>query len=194
MRRVNVVNGIRQRFNDILGMAAINSGDINDWSIQAAMLSNFKRIMLAVNCNSAYGRRISGISASKNDNDSITITKGWAVTGAGDMVVFPGTADYNVSAVSVGETKYLCLLYSLEAMEDDAEGANQTAVANLSGTHQIVFDEIGSSGSADIESMISIENALPDSNSNKVMTAVLSKDSGGTLTVTNITPVLTALP
>jgi len=194
MRRVSILTGIKQRLNEILGTAETGNGNLTAWSIQSAMLSNFNRVLKAINCNSIYGRRLSGVFVSNPDNEHINIEAGYAVTGSGNFISFPGVSFYSVM-VPEGTTRYLCLLYSIRQMNDGADGAKKTGIINAPGEHQIVFDEIGACGvsMSEITSMISLETSVPNVNSNKAMIAVLTK-TNGVLSVTNLNAVFTPLP
>jgi len=195
MRRVNILVGIQQRLNEFLGTASVGSGELTAWSIQAAMLNNFKKLFTAMSTGNDYGRILSGLSVSKDDNDHISITSGYGVTAAGNMVKFPGTTNHSTDMAS-DATTYVCLSYILGEMYDEpGNGGMKTAVINQSGEHQIVFDELGNSGTpADdiISGMLSIDTGIPNAGSDKVLLATLVTSSG-TLSVTKKSPLFASI-
>jgi len=196
MRRVNIIVGIKQRLNDILGHGT--DGELETglaaWSIQSAMLSNFRRLFKAMATGSVFGRILSGLEVSKaggSSNTAVNITAGYGVTANGDIVYFEGASTFSIALGSDG-TRYLYVNYSLAPMGDGTDGSKTTSVINdTAGPTQIVYDELGSSGQDNITGLVteeSSDNIGPDS----VCIAVLVKTSG-TLTVTPKTPLFTAL-
>lgn len=189
MRRVNIVTGIKQRMHDILGTNLdISSGEITAWSIQSAMLSNFKRICLSLLNGSTTGKVLSGLNASYTSS-LITIEGGYGVTVNGDIVTLPGPINIPISytGMTTGSNNFICLKYSLVPM---ATGGKETSICGQSGMHQIVFDE---SGAADNYANIvviksTIDQVLADHDCVYIGTATIA---GGIFTT--ISPVMLSI-
>lgn len=174
MRRVNIVTGIKQRLNGILGHGT--AGALNDWSIQSAMLSNFRRICLALLNGSSMGRILSGLSASYSST-IVTIASGYGVTVNGDIITLPAPKNVQVSSLSEGDN-YICLKYELKELPS---GGKITPVINETGTQQIVFDESGAADDYDdiVEIKSSVGEVTADNDLVYIATATVT---GGVIT------------
>jgi len=144
MRRVNVINGIKQRLNDILGNGS--NGILTLWSMQAAMLNNFQRMCLALLGGSSTGRVVSGLVTSYNAS-SITVNPGYGITVAGNFITLPSSQTIMVSDLHDDSDNYLCLKYSLVPLKDADPSGKKTSIINESATTQIVYDESGAADS-----------------------------------------------
>lgn len=147
MRRVNIVTGIKQRLNEILGRADTGSGVLTAWSIQAAMLSNFNRIGKALLEGSSTGKILSGFQVTESTTPGkYNIAAGYGVNSNGDFISMDISTSY--TPASFTGTKYLCAKYELQALDDLSVYGKRTSVIGSNGIHQIVFDEIGAASSA----------------------------------------------
>lgn len=146
MRRVNILTGIKQRINELLGTADRTSGDLTAWSIQSAMLSNFERVCKALTHGRTYGRIMSGLDVTGIGLTDATVSAGYGITMNGQLITVGGAFTYDMSGLS-DDDYYLSVEYELIPFPGEAPGypeGKESPVINESGTHQIVWDEKGS--------------------------------------------------
>ena len=148
MRRVNIRHGLKQRINEILGTDYTGGGQssppgITDWSIQAAVIENLRRIVsgIAGNVKGApmNGLLLGGVVGSS----TFTLSKGFGFTNNGDIVVV-GIDLSGLSLPSASEA-YVYAKHSLAYLDDDGStpGAKETGFIGQSGEANIVIDDLG---------------------------------------------------
>jgi len=137
MRRVNVVDGIMQRINNIVGSG--NSGELNEWSVQMAMLSNISRLITALVGNAPYGRVLGGLEITAGTGKAINISAGYGITVNGGLVSLARSLSYDLEA----DGGYMIYLrHSIIATDSTSPGHMETQVINGDPV-VITFDEIG---------------------------------------------------
>lgn len=144
MRRVHVINGIKQRMNEILGTDTANetpSGTpvITEWSIQAALLENMRRIVAALVGDSDFGRPIRGMNIGFSGG-AFTVPEGYGITKRGDVIWLRSGATVPLAA---GAGKHHLYIKYGEKIVDGtlypAEG-KKTSVIGEPGSYDIVYD------------------------------------------------------
>lgn len=99
MKRTLVKNGIQERLNDLIGTDTPTSiGVLNDWSVQASMIENARRIARSI--PGPHGDMVmNGLRTSPGDqNHTIHISAGIAITKAGEILVLADDIDNFVIA------------------------------------------------------------------------------------------------
>ena len=149
MRRVNVRKGAKQRINEILGTDQGTLGEtsfpgITDWSVQAAMLENIRRVIKGI-VGSAVGRPASGLWATIGGANTVKINKGVGFTSNGNAVIVD--ADFNYSIINTSTTVYLYLKHEMaEYKEDEHDGGGKNTEfigKDNSLLEEIVYDDKG---------------------------------------------------
>ncbi len=89
MKRVDVVYGVLERFNDLLG--STDSGDSSDlslteWSIQGTMIENLRRMVKSFSGDSGNGRIGYGLDMSPSGG----VSEGVGFTAAGEIIFWAG--------------------------------------------------------------------------------------------------------
>lgn len=150
MRRVNVRRGLAQRINDIIGTDQGTLGEtdfpgITDWSIQAAMLENIRRVIKGI-VGSAVGRPASGLWVTPGGGSMVTIAKGVGFTSNGNAVVV--NVPFNYSIIGSTGDVYLYLKhemaeYTEEAHDGDGGKRTEFIGKDNSNTEEIVYDDKG---------------------------------------------------
>ena len=140
MRRVNIITGIKQRFNDILGYG--EDGELTAWSIQSAMLDNLTLLAKAVAGYSPNGRVISGMVVERIAFQSFNMSPGLAVASLGHIVTLQNNVTFKIPASG---TNYIYVKYSTRKLTTATIGRGQksTTVANDPELKDIVYDETG---------------------------------------------------
>jgi len=150
MRRVNARRGLAQRINDIIGTDQGTLGEndfpgITDWSVQAAMLSNIRRVIKGI-VGSAVGRPASGLWVTSDGGGVLTIAKGVGFTPNGNAIVVD--APFNYSLIGSTGTIYLYLKHEMAEYTEadhDGDGGKRTEFIGKdnSNTEEIVYDDKG---------------------------------------------------
>ncbi len=156
MKRVNVANSLKQRMNEILGTDSGTEGDvlgITEWSIQAAMIDNLRRIASAI-VGDVQGRPMRGLWLTKNAALTTSITAGYGFTPTGDTVV---TSTGITSPVdSADGTKYIYLRHKMAEVDGDIHSdGKKTGFIGKQGTRNIVYDDFAASKKDAIQSFVS---------------------------------------
>ncbi len=147
MRRVNIATGIKQRLNEILGTQDESESDgiLTSWSVQAAMLSNFSRILTALTGNSNVGRVLKGLEPTRNNGTSISISSGYGSTTSGDIVTLKVPLEYTIDQSQGDGIYYIYLVSNLVQCGEDSPGQIESSIINEPGFTQLVYDERGMS-------------------------------------------------
>jgi len=150
MRRVNIRNGLKQRMNEILGTdSSIMEGrapGITDWSVQAAMLNNFKRLGKAIVGDSLYGRTIKGLALSYA-NGNYSISAGIGITPNGDIIVLNNQVRRPLSGTG---TNYFYIKHILAELDGSKTGGKKTEFISKAGEENIVYDDLASTIDTDL--------------------------------------------
>ena len=146
MRRVNVKNGLKQRLNEILGTDSGTEGEVSgitSWSIQAAMIENFRRLGKAIVGDDAatHGRAVSGLLLSATPGDTnFTITPGIGITPAGNMFVLNSALTVNITLRNT--TVLVYAQHVLAELSSTDPNGNLTPFTGVDQTEeQIVYDD-----------------------------------------------------
>lgn len=155
MKRVNIRNGLKQRMNDILGTDSGIEGDVpgvTEWSIQAAILDNLRRIGSAI-VGDVQGRPMKGLWLSKTANLTISISAGHGITPSGDIVLI---ATNIISGVdSADGTKYFYLRHKMAAIDGNIyTDGKKTGFIGKAGTQDIVYDDFAASKKDTVQGFI----------------------------------------
>jgi len=157
MRRVNIVTGIKQRINEILGQGT--DGDLTAWSIQSAMLSNFERIAKALNSGSSIGKILSGLTVT-NSGLVVTVASGYAVTLNGGIISLESSLEKDLSGDLTDDAdNYLCLRYSLSSVDNTLSYGKFTPLIGAA-NEQIVFDELGFASSPVNSNILEVKSSI----------------------------------
>ena len=80
MRFVDFKNGIKARINEMLGTSdnAATGNELTYWSLQAAMLTNLRRIVSSLVGDAANGRIMKGLRVQEESTNQINILPGFA--------------------------------------------------------------------------------------------------------------------
>lgn len=144
MRRVNVRNGLKQRMNEILGTDTIEQEltvpGITSWSIQAAMLSNLRRIVKAIVGDNQQGRPIRGLWITKTSDQTFNITDGIGLTYNGDAVILEVGVSVTLQNTTPGD-RFIYLKHSMgELLEASNSGGKKSSF--IGGVpEEIVYDD-----------------------------------------------------
>jgi hypothetical protein len=148
MKWVNVVVGMKQRFNDLWGKSDIEpdpaDNSPNYWSIQAAMLTNFRRIVKGITGSSAEGRPMEGCWITESTTNSIDISAGLAFTNNGDIIVFPGVSGHPLT--TYGEVTVRVYLKHVNAEIPESTHptiGKSVGLIGESGNKEIINDDSG---------------------------------------------------
>lgn len=156
MRRLHVINGIKQRLGEILGQQLSGGavGDVTSWSIQAAMLSNMNRIVSAIVGNAPCGRVLRGLEIERASSNSIRISKGYGVTENGGVVSLchqSSSSGIEVEIPATDATYYIHLKHNIIQLDsDDYPGRKSTGVVNDLGNVDIAYDEQAMAQGSDV--------------------------------------------
>lgn len=144
MRRVHVKNGLKDRLNNIIGTADGNTNPpaaITNWSVQAAMLENMKRIILSIVGSAQFGRPMKGMYLRIEDN-KIKVSSGFSFSNLGDIIVL------NKDAIALDHvpnntfTRFY-MSYSEAYLSHTKAGGHQSQIINGQ-TEELVVDDLGS--------------------------------------------------
>jgi hypothetical protein len=152
MRRVHVINGLKQRMNELLGTdtseydpqgsPADTIHAITPWSIQAAMLEGMRRIVAGLVGDSGWGRPIRGLSLQKSGNN-IIVSPGYGITTNGEIIW--SRFDLTIPISTVAGIHYYYLLYKtkkLNGSDESTPEARRTSVIGDVGLYDIVYDDM----------------------------------------------------
>jgi hypothetical protein len=145
MRRVSIVTGMKQRLQEILGQSTTSdaTGDLIPWSVQAAMLSNFERIVKGIAGNSeGQGRVMKGLIMSFS-GVRITISAGIGFTESGKVIVLESPIYYDVTP-SPSREIHIYLQHILVAVDGNNvlnPEAKKTSFLDGSASEDIVADD-----------------------------------------------------
>ena len=131
---------------------------ITEWSIQAAMLENVRRMSAAIVGDSPEGRVMAGLrlagggafscaSGSYADNSVIKIDSGIGVTANGDVVMVGAQISVDISSKARGTAFYVYLEHSMAtvvASDNPVEGMS-TPMISGGPSQDIVYDDFASS-------------------------------------------------
>ena len=146
MRRVHVVDGIKERVNEILGTDTANetpSGtpEITGWSIQAAMLENIRRVVAALVGDADFGRPIRGLSLGFSGG-AFTVSEGYGITKRGDVIWLRSGAIIPLSGGGQYVKHHLYIKYSEKLIDGTLypDEGRKTSVIGEPGSYDIVYD------------------------------------------------------
>ena len=193
MRRVNLRYGLKQRINDIVGSDTAVDGDgipgITEWSVQAAMLANLRRVVSAL-ANGTVGRPVSGLWLTDAPAAGLgySISDGFGFTPNGDIVVSKTAITYTVSDGG-DDNKYIYLRHRMGVVDGDTyDDGKKTGFIGKAGLENIVYDDYAASKKDSVSSFASdivIEESVPISNSDYVYLGYITVESGSITSVTN---------
>lgn len=165
MKRVNVRTGLQQRMNEILGddygsasadpRTGENIYDITPWSIQAAMLSNMRRISAAVCGDTMAGRPMRGLSlTSPGGTTSFSISAGYGFTRTGEIVVLENAVNQNISNTTANP-QHVYLLHKMGVIDGIANpDGRSTALIGESARQNIVYDDLAASAKGSVQAIV----------------------------------------
>lgn len=146
MRRVHVIDGIKERVNEILGTDTANetpSGtpEITGWSIQAAMLENIRRVVAALVGDADFGRPIRGLSLGFSGG-AFTVSEGYGITKRGDVIWLRSGAIIPLSGGGQYVKHHLYIKYSEKLIDGTLypDEGRKTSVIGEPGSYDIVYD------------------------------------------------------
>jgi len=166
MRWVNVVNGVKQRIGEILGISNVEEDEAdnapNYWSIQAAMLTNLRRIVKGISGYSAEGRPMEGCWITEATATTFNISSGLAFTNNGDIVVFPGVNGISLTGYGYATVRVYLKHVNAEIPQTTypAIGKN-TGLIGEDGTKEIINDD-SAVGGADVVQLETDAQNNPD--------------------------------
>ena len=138
MKRVNVIYGILERLNDLLGSA--NSGDsetldLTDWSIQSTMFENLKRIGKGLSNGSNDGKIGYGLKLDTDGN----VSEGVGFTGNGEIVYWSGEEK---PELTTGTGNKLYLKYTSEKVSSGGRLSSTSTMEKykVGAKEQVVID------------------------------------------------------
>lgn len=146
MRRIHVINGLKQRVNEILGADTTSldgqgNPTITPWSIQAAMLEGMRRIVAALVGDTDFGRPVRGLTLSRAGG-GVTVSPGYGMTTGGDIVWLRNSIQIPISGSGV---HFLYLLSKTKKLNGAANPAipeaRRTSVIGDIGLYDIVYDD-----------------------------------------------------
>ena len=185
MRRVNLRTGLKQRINEIIGTDYLTEGDVPGvtiWSIQAAMLSNLRRIVSAFGA-SGYGRPVEGLWVTQSAPTSITIGQGKGFTQNGDVIVIPNNISSIVGDTSDGD-RYVYLQHKMGTVEGDTNPAGKkTGFVGKPGSEDIVYDdlastEVGALSQDIVDQIVVINSSAPPLDNDHIYLATVTMSGG----------------
>lgn len=145
MKRLHVRYGLKERLNDIIGTDQTGWGgesvpSITPWSVQSVINENIKRLCLGLSGDSGTGRVLSGLWLSYN-NSTLTISKGYGVTGDGEIIGLETGWEITDLVISTGTTYGIWLKYTESAVDGDkySDGKKVNFIGK-SGSQDIVYD------------------------------------------------------
>lgn len=191
MKRVNVRSGLKQRMNDMLGSDAAEDGDgipgITPWSIQAAMITNLRRIVKAL-AGGTIGRPVEGLWMTAGAGLSYSIGAGFGFTSGGDIVVFETPVAPTISDSSDGN-KHIYLKHKMGAVDGQTYADGMwTGFIGGSPPEDIVYDDFAASKKDQVNSSwtdIIIEESSMVSNDNYVYLGYITVVSNAITAVVN---------
>lgn len=147
MKRVHVRNGLKQRLNEIIGtdVTAVAAGEVPDltpWSVEAAMLSNMRRIVTGIVGGAYCGRVISGLEMSKIGSYAHKISAGYGFTKSGNIV------HLKTDITASGGIGYYYLKHKMVELSDTSIGGKKTNFIGRSGEEIITYDDLSNTLSA----------------------------------------------
>ena len=152
MREVHIKNGLKQRLPEILGTdyGLDNDGvsDITPWSIQAAMLSNVKRVSSAIVGDFTDGRPMKGLILSKVNSTQFSISAGIGFASNGNVVTLGSSVQVSVTGYTGDIFIYLRHYMAVAEEATHNYGKNTSFIAD-SGKKEIVLDDAGEINSSD---------------------------------------------
>ena len=202
MRRVQIVNNLKQRMNEILG-TDFGSPTTNDWdplvptvstdpvyaltpwSIQAAMISNLERLCAALVDNQALGKVLTGMVVTPSTFPNVTILPGKAVTPSGKLITLSGSIVDVAMGATNGNVRYIYLYYVLAAIDgdNDSRGRNTPFLGGPTKKRNIVYDELGSIIGSEVtnepyrSAILSVETSFANG-PDKVLIAIVTTGTG----------------
>jgi len=169
MKRVHLKDGLKQRLNEVIGTDDPLTPDPNNpdlkqitpWSVQAAMISNMRRLAKAIVGNASVGRAMKGLSLSGVDQ-SFEISSGIGITKNGDIVV----VESNLNADISGSPDYVEVYIKHTTIEVDGseEDGKTTNLSGKSGTAELVIDDYASAQKTGVNTPEHVENIVVQSN------------------------------
>lgn len=191
MRRVNVRVSLKQRMNDILGT---DSGmemavpGITPWSIQAAVLSNLRRVVSGIAANGSSGRVMRGMWITHGGGPIINISSGYGFTKNGDVIVLDAALAYTAD-VSTDDTWHLYAKHSMAVLDGDTyEDGKKTGFIGKEGTENIVYDDLGATQKDNVQSVVGQiiqQSSTTQDNGDWVLLGTFVTSGG---TITEVTP------
>lgn len=170
MKRVNIRNGLNQRMHEILGTDyetienSENIPNITPWSIQAAMISNMRRIVSAI-VGAIPGRAMYGLFMTKVTSNSILISSGYGFTQNGNVVILETPINFTIDEST--NTKHVYLKHVMSFIDGDLyDDGKKTGFYNKSGLEDIVYDDLAASKKNDVNSVANSIVEITDSSSN----------------------------
>ena len=147
MRRVHVRTGLVQRMGDILGTdtGAVDENDIpelTNWSIQAQMIENVRRVVKGIVGTAVGGRPAGGLYISAVSSGSVTIGSGYGFTANGDVIVIQNPITKLSESTTVD--KYLYLKHINGTVPNTTVGGKESSFINGNTAEEIVYDDYAS--------------------------------------------------
>lgn len=142
MKRVNIIYRLKQRLNDIFGTASSGSHEINEWSVQAAMIDNIKRVAAAL-AGGSIGRPMKGLWLTSGTGINYSIGAGYGFTPTGNVVALKVAVGH---ILSEDDTKYIYLKHSMAVVDADVventDGKKTSVIGKSTPPENIVFDDL----------------------------------------------------
>jgi len=193
MKRLNVRYALKQRMNELLGSDTEADVDgipgITAWSIQAAMLSNLRRIVSAL-ANGTIGRPIKGlwITDAPAAGLGYSIGDGFGFTPNGDVIVLETAISHTISEGSDGD-KHIYLKHKMGVVDGDLyDDGRKTGFIGKAGLEDIVYDDFAASKKDTVSAFageIVVEESGPISHNDYVYLGYITVESNEITSVTN---------
>lgn len=158
MKTVHIKNGLKQRVNELLGTDDNDNPDesvdtetvpgITSWSIQAAMISNIRRVVEGI-VGLGGSRPMKGLWMNSTGLKTFEISFGIGFTGAGDIVYIESTLGVTLKVTTSDKLHVYVEHKMAEVPGTDADGKSTNFIGKT-GVENIVYDDYAASKKSSI--------------------------------------------
>jgi hypothetical protein len=156
MRRVHILNGLKQRMHEVLGTDTPTTDTLDPesviktltpWSIQAAMIANLERLVRAITGHANNGRVMNGHWMTY-ESSTVTISKGISFTRNGQMI----ETTKEISE-SITDNMYFYLRHKVAFVEQsESTSGKKTSFIGKDSQREMVVDDFAAAKGDDIDS------------------------------------------
>ena len=174
MRYTIIKNGIQERINYLVGTndtdpsGTSGFSGLTEWSVQASMIANIRRLVQAlVGDNTSQGRVMKGLLLTQEGTTKyINIDSGIGLTPAGNIITLNESLTHlELTGAAEGNTFYVYLRYGDGPTEDGAGGYSYYHESNIMGTtdtpKNIIYDDIisGAASTGTMKNQVTISTS-----------------------------------